>query len=397
MLETVFLEGCDEMNILMISPWYLPYEVGGAEVFAHEIAKRLANKGHTIQVLTRKRGYPLSSEMDLNDVHIHYLPYFNVENLRSISFILSAFQKGRYIIQKNKIDLIHAHLAFPSGIVASLFKLIEKKPSLVTIQGGDVGDYAEFTGKFYGVLTPFIKLGLRGADRVHVVSTDLKKKIVSFDYSPDNIHLVPNGVDFSRFSPRINGRNVRKHYKIDGPIILSVSRLVPKNGLDTLIQAFKIVKETYHDTYLMIVGEGYLKSQLERMVKKLNLENNTIFVGYVRHDLIHHFYAAADIFVRTPVDEGFGIVFIEAMASGVPVVATNVGGITDIIQNKKNGILIPPNDPYKLAEVLNRLLQNEQMRKKLGYSGRDSCQDKYNWDSICSSIMKIYKIILSSR
>ena len=146
-------EGCDPVNILMVSPWYLPYEVGGAEVFAHEIAKRLSSIGHTIHVLTRRPVYPRQYEMELDGVHIHGVPYFDAENVRSMSFILSAIRYGRKLIKQKKIDLIHAHLAFPSGIVTGLFKLIEKTPALITVQGGDIGDYVEFTGKFHGILT----------------------------------------------------------------------------------------------------------------------------------------------------------------------------------------------------------------------------------------------------
>ena len=133
------------------------------------------------------------------------------------------------------------------------------------------------------------------------------------------------------------------------------------------------------------------------MVKDLNLEKQIIFTGYVKHEILHHYYSNADIFVRTPTDEGFGIVFIEAMASGVPVIATKVGGITDIIHHNKNGIFVPPNDPIKLAKVLNNLLEDEQKRKQLGDSGRDYCLKKYDWDRICTSMLGIYEKIISAR
>ncbi|MBC7119211.1 MAG: glycosyltransferase family 4 protein, partial [Methanobacteriaceae archaeon] len=202
---------------------------------------------------------------------------------------------------------------------------------------------------------------LKKAEKVIVISEKLAEKILKLGIPQDKIMITYNMVDTETFNPQIKS-SFKKEIGTKKPIILFVGNLVPQKGIEYLIKAKKYLKK---DSKLVIVGGGPLLKKLKDITKKENIKD-VLFTG-PRTD-INNIMAAADIIVLPSISEGFPIVLLEAMAMGKPVVATKVGGIPEIV-DEKVGILVEPKNPRRLADAIEKLLSDEKLRKKLGENG----------------------------
>jgi len=366
------------MRILQLCAFYYPNKEGGAEVFAKELSERLA-KSNDVTMVTGKFRAGLPSPENVNGVNVVRVPMLMVQNLKLLTYLFSAVIEG--IKQRNNFDIAHGTMAFSAGTAAVALKKLLGKRAVVTIQGGDMGDYEENSGKFGGLLKPVISWTLRNADAVHAVSRDLKRK--AEELGAKGVVVIPNGVDTGKFSRR---GNKRRELGLEGKkVILTVSRLSRKNGVDTLMEAFSKVKGAIPEAELLILGTGEDEEKLRAMAGE-----GVRFLAPVPHEQLAEYYTASDVFCRPSRDEGFGIVFIEAMACGVPPVGTSVGGITDIMEDGRNGLLVPPENPGELAKALKSLLQDDGARKKMAGIARKDAVERFSWESITSRISGLY-------
>ncbi|RLF42750.1 MAG: glycosyltransferase family 1 protein, partial [Thermoplasmata archaeon] len=200
-------------------------------------------------------------------------------------------------------------------------------------------------------------------DEIIAVSESARMFISYFTDVP--VIVIPNGVDTYKFR-NIDKRMARKQMSFgDEPFFLYVGRLVSKKGLFTLLLAFKSVLKEVPEAKLRFAGKGKLKTVLSSFAKALGIDENVEFLGYVQDNLLNPLFSSADIFVLpSAFGESFGIVILEAMASGTPVIGTKVGGIEEILSNG-NGILVPPSDPSALADAMLSLLNDSDLQKKL--------------------------------
>lgn len=248
-------------------------------------------------------------------------------------------------------DIVHAHWLIPQGIVQSFFK----KPYVVTGHGGDITSFNK------GVLRKLKIRCLKRASSVTVVSEHLKKKVQ--ELVPDiNPAVIPMGVDTKKFGrqyyvPNYFGQGDKK-------VVLFVGRLAEKKGVTYLIDAMRKI-----DAILVIVGDGSLKKALEHQASDMG--KKVVFLGAKTHDELKSIYASADVFVAPSItakdgdQEGIPTAIMEAMASGLPIVASNSGGISQLIQDGENGLLCEEKDVDSLGKSINRILYEEQLRKNL--------------------------------
>lgn len=377
----------------MVIDSFYPDTLGGAELFAFETAKRLARKGHNISVITKR--HPISFQVkewgqsigilpeyeEIEGIKIHRVKYHNSRVFSVPTFVFHASSKLKDF---RDADIVHAHLTVSSGMAAAFRKHSSKPLLLITEQG-----FYRSELKYFG---PLIKAALKRADHVHIVSEDLKKKIQNFGISPEKMTVIPNGVDASAFRPSQESRSrIRKELNVgDEPLAINVSRLVPKNDIVTTMRGFKRACEEVPGMKLLIIGEGPEKEALIKEAEYLGIKDSTIFLGYKPNNVIAQYYSAADIFIRTPVDEGFGIVFIEAMATGIPTIGTDVGGVPDIITNGENGLLIRAGDEQAVGEAITELVKNRDLARKIGNEGRISVESRFSWDAITDQIESLY-------
>lgn len=259
-------------------------------------------------------------------------------------------------------DYVHAHWLIPQGIVQSFFK----KPYLVTGHGGDV------TSLNKGVVKKLKIRCLKNASKITVVSKALKDEVEKLVPNAD-VQILSMGCDTSKFGEE---HHVDNYYQQNGKkVVLFVGRLAEKKGVTYLIEAMKDV-----DAKLMIVGEGPLKQQLKEQAKEQG--DKMVFLGSKSHTELPKLYASADLFVGPSVTakdgdkEGLGLVFLEAMASGTPVIGSNSGGIPEIIEDGVNGFLVEERDSKGLAEMINVVLTSEELRRKFVSSGLKTAADR---------------------
>ncbi|MFA5173295.1 MAG: glycosyltransferase family 4 protein [Candidatus Paceibacterota bacterium] len=385
-------------KVIIFSTAYLPF-VGGAEVAVKEITDRLENYADDEQnkfdftMVTARLKKELLSFERVGNIDVYRVGIGSFWDKYLLPF-LGVFKALRIKGADNEEKpIIWAIMASFGGFGALFLKLLRPKwPFILTLQEGDSEKHIL---KKVGIFYPVWKMIFKRADYVQAISEYLKYFAVKYG-AKCPIEVVPNGVDFNKFQKAIrqSAEQINPEFQIQDKekigikdnekIILTVSRLVEKNGIDILIRAineFKVKSYKVHKVRLLIAGEGKEIKKLERLANKLGLENEIIFAGEIKLEEIVEYYKIADVFARPSRTEGFGNVFIEAMAAGTPVVATYVGGIKDFLKDGENGLACKVDDPKDLAEKINRILEDENLRRKLIEGGLKTAK-KYDWENI---------------
>ena len=297
------------------------------------------------------------------------------------------FKAALRVIQQEKLefDIIHAHFTWPSGYAGMLLKRKFKVPLVITAHGYDVYDLPFRNSTMFKK----VKLALDSAD--HIVTVSRKNfgvLIKKLGVPEEKISVIPNGFDSKLFRP-MSKMSAKRQLDLpeDKRILLNVANLVPVKGHRYLIQAMKKVVDRNKDVALFIVGDGPLRKDLEKLISDLNLKGYVHLVGARPHSEIPLWMNAADIFVLPSLSESFGVVQIEAMACGAPVVATINGGSEEIVISEDYGLLCPPADPECLAEKILIVLEKEWDREKIR-----KYAEQFTWGRIAKQILKVYHI-----
>jgi len=398
----------NKKNLLIITSTFPRWENDTDPPFVFELAKRLTDV-FNITVLTPNYPGALINET-VAGIKVHRFRYFlkNLEILAGSQGILPTLKKNKLfymivpffilaeffallkLIRKTKPDIIHAHWILPQGFVTALAHKIIGVPFVVTTHGGDI--YG-LQGKFALALKGY---ALRNASTVTVVSRDIQN-IIKHRFGGD-IHseVIPMGVDAALFHPEKNDPKIREQFGIKGPFLLYVGRLSEKKGVTYLLEAISLVLEHIPDCKLLIVGTGELNKELRAQAESLNLSSTrkAVFLGAVPNNELPSYFASADIFIGPSVvveggdTEGFGLTFVEAAMSGCIVVGTNVGGISDIIEDGETGFLVPEKDPKAIAGILVRILQDPSKINSLKHHARERMVQQFDWKPIADRYAK---------
>ncbi|MBN2454688.1 glycosyltransferase [Candidatus Woesearchaeota archaeon] len=301
--------------------------------------------------------------------------------------LISEFAAVKMLLPRNRFDLIHAHWILPQGLVAVLAKKIFSVPVIVTVHAGDV---FPLKSPFFRALA---KWTLKNADEVTVNSRATAEAVRRV--ADVRMQIIPMGVDLKLFSSG-SAAKIRKKYGINGKALLFVGRLAEKKGVAFLVSAMKRIVRKYPSCTLLIVGDGPERHLLERQVRSLNLSKNIIFAGSVPKKELPAFYRAADVFVlpsivaRSGDTEGLGVVLLEALASGTPVAASNVGGIPDIVIDNSTGLLFPQKNPDAIAASVLRILGSKALSNKLVRNAKKRIIRNFSWNVVAEKFRKIY-------
>lgn len=375
--------------------------------FVFDEAFRLASRGVEVDVV---RGV-YDADLAVDALRIHNLAKINLSAIpfglrRLRNFPISSFlhplesfyylnygQTVAEVVKAKKIDIIHAHFACPGGFVAGLAKRSVKKPLVVTLHGFDILtepsiNYGDRLQKDYD---DKVRTVLSSADKVLVASKAVYDEALKAGCIRDNLTYVANGVDLNRFNPELDGESIRDKLGIKNrPIVFTLRAFVPKNGVEYLIKSAPEVLNVFPDAVFIIGGDGLLRPSLESLVNTLGLSQNVIFAGRIPYIDLPYFYSACDVFVIPSIVEAFGLVTVEAMACGKPVIGTNVGGIPDTIKNGINGYLVNPKDPKSLAEKIVFLLESPSLAKRMGKKGRRIAEENFDVEKRIGKILSIY-------
>ncbi len=286
-------------------------------------------------------------------------------------------------------DIIDAHYIYPDGFAAVQLARLFDKPVVVTARGSDINLFAQFR-----TIRPLLSSCLKRADQVITVCKALKDAIVNLNILAAKVRVIANGVDTSKFRPipRSEARRL-----LDLPhnerVVLSVGGLVEPKGFDVLIRSLRILraKPGNPDLSLIIAGEGAARSRLQRLIDTLDLAPCVRLVGSVPHEQLFQWYSAADLFCLASSREGWPNVILESLACGTPVVASNVGGIPEIIANDHLGLLCDRDDS-SFASAIGHGLSRQWDRAKLVQYARE-----HTWDHAARSVHDVLADVLGRR
>ncbi|RLF18827.1 MAG: hypothetical protein DRN06_00400 [Thermoprotei archaeon] len=353
------------MKILLVSERY-PLIIGGVEEHIRGLAERLEEKGFEVSVAYRRR-----QEKSL----------VNAPRLKCLKVSLDTF-KLRDFIKQEAPDLIHAHYSFnwlPPLLLAIGSQL--NIPGIVTSHSALPG-YEYDPVRYLYALMPH-RLLLSKAQVMISVSRAVDHLMAALVNKRVRRVIIPNAVDTNKYRP--------SHREPSDPLVLYVGRLIYRKGIHVLLHAFKKVIKEEREAKLVIAGSGYMEPFFKALASSLKLRGYVEFRGNVSDEVKAEFYRRAWLtVVPTLYGEGFGIVAIESMASGTPVVASEVGGLKEVVDNEVSGLLVKPNSPKKLAEAVIALLQDPVLRKRLSVNARLKALKEYAWDSVASQIIDIY-------
>lgn len=308
-------------------------------------------------------------------------------------FLSSELFSAKKLVNKEKINLIHAHWLIPQGLVGVILKKLYGIPLIVTVHAGDI---FPLNNKFLKSIARFI---LNNCDVCTVNSIATKKAILNLTKNIKHIDIIPMGVDLDLFSPIKKTKSIKEKFRIKGPFLLTVGRLVQKKGVKYLFKAMPFVLKKFPGAKLVIVGDGPEKENLINLSKELKIENNVIFVGNIQNKLLPNYYATADIFILPSIitesgdTEGLGVVLLEAIASGTVVIGSNVGGIPDIIKDRKTGLLVDEKESNQISEAIIKLLSKRNLRKRLIRNGILHIEKNYSWKSVVDKFKETYDSI----
>jgi len=372
--------------------------------FVFYLSNFLSKKGHEITVLAPHH-YNAKRYEIMDNVKVYRFPYFYPYKLQRLCYdggILENLRKSilarmqipflflmellymRKIIKKEKINLIHAHWIFPQGILAAFYKKFFRIPYIVTVHAGDIFPIRNVIFKYLSRFT------LRNCDYCTANSSYTKRAILNI-FKIKNIEVIPMGVDFKVFGKNKKNHAIRKKFNINDKFILFVGRLAEKKGVKYLLMAMPDVLKKFPDAKLVIVGDGFEKDNIIKLISELELTKNIVLAGKIENKELPDYYTTADVFVGPSIitkkgdTEGLGVVFLEALASGTCVIGSNVGGIPDIIKNNKTGLLVKEKNPRELAEAIIKVLSDAKLRDKLARQGQRYIKDKFSWKYVSES------------
>lgn len=373
MLGQTFLEGetVDENNgikvVMVLSNTQAP--LGGTQKQAVCLANELQWQGGDVSVSLvskRPRLFKVMGEgfregeppEEVNGrAKIIRLPITNLQP--AWSFLLSFFIWA--CINRKSFQIIHAHNA-PLGVIASLVGWLMRKKVVIKIPGMKYVEYLNRGSLFYQLRRWILT---KKGDRFVAVSTEMAQALRQIGIPPQQITMIPNGIKLMRANSVPN----RTALKIDilgdaeVQVVLYVGRLIEEKGLDRLLEVWASIP-LRQGAVLLIVGDGSLREDLEAMAAALQISSSVRFLGY--HPDVSKFYAIADLFVLPSKTEGLSNSLLEAMAAAVPVVASNVGGNNDVIEDQQSGFLLDWDDTTACVRILSTLLSHPNLRRRMG-------------------------------
>ena len=373
-------------RILIFSLAYYPVE-GGAEIAVKEITNRLPE--FEFDLITKRfdpveeHGSHGAGNSHKSFERVGNVNVYRIESTK-ISYPLKAFLKANMLHKQRSYEAIWSIMAAHAGLAGLLFKLrFPRVKFVLTLQEGDSLGHIKRRMSF---LRPVFKMIFRKADVVQAISHFLADWGRSM--GTREVVVIPNGVDVGKFQSVKSSAfdkssttplSLFKERGRGEVYLITTSRLVEKNGVGDIIEALKFLPE---NVCLKILGTGPLEEVLKLKVKSLKLEHRVDFVGHVEYFDISKYLHKADIFIRPSISEGFGNSFIEAMAAGLPVIATQVGGIPDFLEHDVTGLFCEPRNPESIAREVKRLVSDKLLRDKIISNALKMVQDRYDWGLI---------------
>ncbi len=373
------------MKILQTPARYYPY-AGGVENYVRSLSIELARLGHEVTVLSANEPNSVEEEL-LDGVRVRRIPYIGkIANTNITPSLLIE-------ILKEDFDVIHTHLPTPWSADWSLIAAAVKGKPLVLTHHSDIVGRGKMSwiAKIYKNTNR--RLILKGASRIIVTNPKVVESSDYFNRYLNKIEIIPVGVDVERFKPI----EIPERLSSSEKTILFISvmdKFHEFKGLDRLLASMaKVVKEV-PEAKLVVGGAGELLGRYKSIASSLGLEDEVEFLGYVPEDGIAELYNRSDLFVLPSISgsqETFGMVALEAMACGLPVVATDVVGVAEDLRRGGAGLVVPTKDEEALADAIIKLSNDGELRERMGASGRLIAERCYSWRRVAQRMVGVYE------
>ncbi len=378
---------------------------GGVERRIIETAKRLQTQANVSIYSGTKAGFKEPVVMN----GVNFVPCYSTDRI----FPLDNWFFNRSLTKKAakfNADVFEGHAVSGYGFPKTLKKLGVNKPFIHTIHGVLADEYEQakkngypsFRGRianyFMQKLSKLEEKTAKDASLVVTISNYSLEKIKQhYDVDVSKVRIIPNGVDIEKFKPTENPTAIKQRFGLSSePCVLFVGSLIPRKGLPFLVEAAKKIVKQNADTKILIVGDGSLKPQLTVSIESANLSKNFQFLGNLKDEALSAAYDCADVFVLPSIQEGQGIVLLEAQASGKPIVGFDVGGVNEAVRSGETGLLVKRGSSDELADALLRLLSDKHLREKMGANGRRFVAENFTWDICAQKMLKVYREALAN-
>ncbi|MDO9535306.1 MAG: glycosyltransferase family 4 protein [Bacillota bacterium] len=390
------------MRIMMLSWEFPPQNVGGLSQHVYELSRALVKEGVHVDVIT-SGGEKIPERETMEGIGVWRVNTFQggsgrdfIDWVQRLNFAL--LEKGALLSsQKNKYDLIHAHDWLATYAARSL-KYIYTTPLLATIHATEFGRNNGLHNDEQRNISELEWWLTYEAWKVVCCSRYMKDELQNvFQLPEEKIEIIPNGIRPEAYQPS-DQASIMETLPVDPheKIIFYIGRLVKEKGVQVLLDAAPAILERFPNARFVIAGKGPFEESLQAQARNLGLEDKVHFLGYVNDQARNSLYDSASVAVFASLYEPFGIVALEAMASGTPVVVSSVGGLDEIIQHEKDGLKVYPGDPNSLAEQICRLLENEDWAASLAEKGYEKAVSNYSWKKIAQRTAKVYSDIILS-
>ncbi len=381
-------------KVLIFSLVYYPRHIGGAEVAVKEITDRISTGQIEFDMVTLRKQESAFEQIGNVGVYRVGVPWRGKNNkssrifpLSKLLFIPLAFLKARQLHKENHYDVIWPIMASYAGFSAFLFKkLYPTVPMLLTVQEGDNFE------KRQGIFKSFFRKIFASADKIQAISKFLAEWSLDMG-AKCPIETIPNGVDLDLFSRQIpdadlNALKLELDKKDNDIYLITTSRLVKKNAVGDVIDSLQYLSKNIK---FLILGTGYEEESLRTKVVKLKLEDRVKFIGFVPHNEMPKYLKVSDIFIRPALSEGLGNSFLEAMAAGIPVIGTQVGGIPDFLKDGETGLFCEVNNPKSITQKVEKLIKDRESRDYIIKQAKEMVYKKYSWDGVVDKMKGLFE------
>lgn len=373
------------LKICMICSEFPPGGAGIAQS-VYNLSIGLVKKGHQVTIITRGSVFSIKKEI-IDGIIVYRAPFIMLPPPLHIKF--HGLFVNKLLKKIDDFDIIHLHSPLVPFIKSN-------KPKILTVHSCWANESKTFDRitDLYSLYinifkNAFIKTELKSmnnSNQIITISNDLINKIKRYYKMNIKIEIIGNGVDSFNFSPTKKKNNIIN--------ILFVGRLVYGKGVLDIIPAARYVCKKFSNCIFSIVGKGHLENRLRKEIINNKLEKNIFLLGSIPHFKLPKLINNSSIFILPSYSEGLPLSIIEAMACEKPVIGTNIGGIRELIEDGKNGLLVPIKNSKSLADAIIKILENPKLAKQMGENGRKLVEQKYTWEKVAKDVEKVYRSVL---
>ncbi|MGI9260487.1 MAG: glycosyltransferase [Woeseiaceae bacterium] len=394
------------MRILCPTFWYPEHAGDIHATYVHDINRHFVQLGHEVVVVTPQIDDAAARETidgvdvvrfqtdipaDLRYGKVAQSRIGPVSKLRRLlamaTYLRKQYKESCRIGAALRPDVIHGHWAIPTGPAVVLAARKLGVPSIITMHGGDVYVNPEqgydFPTRWY--VRPVLRRTLCAADALTAISDDCRQHALKAGAAADKINVIMNGADLRRFSP---GKATVSNY--GSQMIFACRQLIPRKGIRYLIEATAMLANEYPDAQLVVAGDGIERESLEQLARNLNISDRVHLIGWVPNASLPDFFRSAVMSVIPSIEEGFGIPAAEAMGCELPVIATDAGGLPEVVDDGVTGFVVAREDSRSLADAMRKLLENDRLRRDFGIAGREKALAEFDWLSTARSMEALF-------